>query len=102
MKTETPALPAPPPQIVDGRTSPSNIVRNVRIVDAVTGDEIAKVVSADADAGRISRYEIDGDGNLVRENDKFKIVDEDRAIRIEWIRLPEGDVAYDVDDVDAG
>lgn len=92
MKTTPPVVPAPP-QIIDNRTSPLDLVRNVRVVDTATGDEIAKVIAADADAGRISRFDVDPDGNLVRENDTYKIIDEDRVIRLEWIVPPEADVA---------
>lgn len=75
------------PSILDSSTD-DDTRHNVRIVDAATGNAIERVISADADAAKVSRYAIDADGNLVRENDKYQIVDEDRAIEIEWIVPP--------------
>lgn len=84
-KSKQPAVPAPP-QHVGAGISPPEINNNVRIVDAKSGDEIVKVIEADADKGKVRRFDVQ-DGNLVRENDAFKVVDEDRAIRVEW-RVP--------------
>ena len=75
------------PSILDASTD-DDTRNNVRVVDVATSDAIERVISADADAGKVSRYAIDADGNLVRENDKYQIVDEDRAIAIEWIVPP--------------
>ena len=75
------------PSILDASTDDETL-RNVRVVDASTGTAIERVITADADAGKVSRYAIDADGNLVRENDTYQIVDEDRAIAIEWIVPP--------------
>lgn len=86
MKTIPGAAPAAP-SILDASTDDETL-RNVRVVDAATGEAIERVISADADAGKVSRYAIDADGNLVRENDTYQIVDEDRAIAIEWIVPP--------------
>jgi len=54
----------------------------MRVVDAKSGEAIAQVIEADADAGKLRRYAVE-DGLLVREDNAFKIIDEDRAIRIE-------------------
>lgn len=62
----------------------STVCARLRVVDATTGDLIVKVIEADADAGRIVRYAVE-DGALVRENDRFAIIEEDRAIRLEWL-----------------
>lgn len=86
MKTITGAAPAAP-SILDASTD-DETRHNVRVVDAASGDVIERVISADADAGKVSHYAIDADGNLVRENDTYQIVDEDRSIAIEWIVPP--------------
>lgn len=88
MKKPSPAAVAAPPKVVDVKTSPLDLVRNVRVVDTATGEAIAKVISADADAGKLTRFDVDGEGNLVREKDTFKVIEEDRAIRIDWIDPP--------------
>lgn len=91
----TGAAPAAP-SILDASTDDATL-RNVRVVDAASGSAIERVITADAATGKVSRYAIDGDGNLVRENDKYQIVDEDRAIEIQWILAP---AAIDVPAVD--
>lgn len=55
----------------------------LRVIDAETGDLIAKVIEADAETGRVVRYAVEG-GNLVREGDRMKVIEEERKIRIEW------------------
>lgn len=81
-------LPAPTMIVAGGLTN--DVAANLRVVDAATGETIERVLDADADAGKVSRYAVE-DGNLIREGDSFKIVDEDRAIRIEWIDSPVAD-----------
>lgn len=85
-KTKPTALVAAPTMIVAGGL-PNDIAANLRVVDAGTGETIERVLDADADAGTLRRHKV-VDGNLVREGDSFKIVDEKRAIRIEWIEQP--------------
>lgn len=93
MAKRNPAMIATPTSVAFG-TTPNEILANVRIVDAGTGEPIDRVISADSDAGKVSRYAIE-DGNLVREGNAFKTVDEDRKIRIEWIDPPVEQVADD-------
>ncbi len=73
--------------IAAGETS-DDVLRNIRVVDAATGEEIVRVISADAVAGTVTRFVVE-DGNLVREGNAFATVTEERAIRIEWIAPPE-------------
>lgn len=58
--------------------------RGIRVIDAATGEPIARVIEADAQAGTLSRYALK-DGNLVREGDRFLVLAEEREIRFEWI-----------------
>lgn len=81
------ALIAAATAIAAGETS-DDILCNVRVVDAATGEEIIRVISADAVAGTVTRFLVE-DGNLVRNGGVFETVTEDRAIRIEWIVPPE-------------
>lgn len=76
-----PALPDAPRKI---DPSMIDLVAKVRVVDAETGRAIDKVISADVDAGTVRRYAVEH-GNLVRQGDHFKVLEEERAIRIEWI-----------------
>ena len=71
-----------------------DVLRNVRVVDAATGEEIIRVISADAVAGTVTRFLVE-DGNLVRKDGAFETVTEDRAIRIEWIVPPEAEAEPD-------
>jgi len=79
--------PVPAPSILDHTTS-DDIARNLRVVDVATGETIPRVISADVEAGTVSSYAVDEDGNLVRENDKYQILVVDRAIEIQWILAP--------------
>ena len=88
-KTKTATLIAAPTMIVAGAL-PNDIARNLRVVDADSGETIERVLDADADAGTLRRHEVT-DGNLVREGDSFRVVEEKRAIRIEWIEPPIAD-----------
>ena len=81
-----PKSPAPPTAIASDAL-PNDILANLRVVDAATGETIARVLEADCSTGNVRRYAIE-DGNLVREGEAFKIVDETREIRIEWIEVP--------------
>ncbi len=81
-----PNIPAAPTAIVSDAL-PNDILANLRVVDAATGEEIARVLEADAETGKVRRYAI-VEGNLVRKDDAFEIVDEARDIRIEWIVAP--------------
>ncbi len=85
-KTKAVALGAAPTLIVAGGM-PNDVAANLRVVDAGTGETIECVLDADAGTGTVRRYAVE-DGNLVREGDSFKVVDEIRAIRIEWIDPP--------------
>lgn len=73
-----------PPSRVELGTDPLDLLARIRVVDAATGERIDKVIIADAEAGKVRRYELI-DGGLVIENDRPKIIEEDRAIRIEWL-----------------
>lgn len=79
--------------IAAGETS-DDILRNIRVVDATTGEEIIRVISADAVAGTVTRFDVQ-EGNLVREGNAFATVTEERAIRIEWIVPPQADAEPD-------
>ncbi len=81
------ALVAAVTAIAAGETS-DEVLRNIRVVDAATGEEIIRVISADTVAGTVTRFVVE-DGNLVREGNAFATVTEERAIRIEWIVPPE-------------
>lgn len=70
--------------------TPPGIARHLKVVDAQTGFEITSVISADAEAGTVSRFEQDADGNLIRINDAFQVITEERSIRIEWRDPPAG------------
>jgi biotin carboxyl carrier protein len=74
--------PAPAPSVPVAPTAVTSATPGVRVIDAASGDVIEKVISADSAAGTVTRFAVE-DGNLVRENDAFVIVKEDRPIRIE-------------------
>lgn len=94
MKISTPVVfPAAIGAIVAGAL-PHDILANLRVVDAGTGETIDRVLEADVAAGKLARHEVK-DGNLVREGDAFKIIEEERAIRIEWIVPPSVTIAAD-------
>ena len=86
MKKSNPAVPAAP-TVITVAALPAETASNLRVVDAATGDTIARVIEADAEKGTVRRFEVE-DGNLVRDGDSFKIVEEERKIRIEWIDPP--------------
>ena len=58
--------------------------QRIRIVDAETGKAITHVLSVDTEKGTLSRYAVEK-GNLVRKDDRFVVIDEERAVRLEWI-----------------
>ncbi|MBA4756291.1 MAG: hypothetical protein H2050_15805 [Sphingobium sp.] len=72
-----------PPSYAKIGVTPMAICDRLRIIDAETGDLIEKVIEADADKGLVVRYLVE-DGTLVRDDNRFKTVEEARAIRIEW------------------
>ncbi|MBJ7441516.1 MAG: hypothetical protein JHD35_21210 [Sphingopyxis sp.] len=72
-----------PPTYAKIGVTPMAVCERLRVVDAETGDLIAKVIEADAETGRVVRYAVEG-GNLVREGDRMKVIEEERKIRIEW------------------
>lgn len=72
-----------PPSYAKIGVTPMAICDRLRIIDAETGDLIEKVIEADADKGLVVRYLVE-DGALVRDDNRFKTVEEVRAIRIEW------------------
>lgn len=63
--------------------------RRIRVLDANSGEPIAYVAEADAAAGRVRRFAVE-DGAFVREGNALKIIEEDRAIRFEWIDVADG------------
>ena len=82
----TDAIEAAPPQSVELGVTPADVLARIRVVDADTGERIDKVLAADADAGTVRRYDVQN-GALVREGDRYKVIEESRAIRIEWLGL---------------
>ena len=74
----------PVPYCVEIGVTNAEILSDIRIVDAETGERIDKVIFADADAGKVRRYAVEN-GGLVLEQDQFKVIEEDRPIRIEWL-----------------
>lgn len=78
---------AAPTNVAVGKTPPA-IAANLRVVDAKTGEVILKVIAADSVAGTVRRHQVDEKGNVVREDNKFVVVDEKRACAIEWIAPP--------------
>jgi hypothetical protein len=84
LATEAPAVKEEaPPAFAKQGVTPVETLARLRVIDADTGDLIVKVLEADADAGHVVRFAVEG-GALVRENDRFKTIDEERKIRIEW------------------
>jgi len=73
---------APPTYVKIGVTPPS-VCSAVRVIDVETGKRIDKVIEADAEKGRVVRYAVE-DGALVREDNRFKTIEEERQIQIEW------------------
>lgn len=76
-----------PPAFAEIGVTDMAVCANVRVVDAKTGEQIERVRRYDVDAGQVSRFEVK-DGNLVRDGDSYKLIDEDREIRVEWINPP--------------
>ncbi len=74
----------PVPSCVEMGVTDAEVLAEIRVVDAETGERIDKVVFADAEAGKVRRYAVEN-GALVLEQDKFKVIEEDRPIRIEWL-----------------
>lgn len=95
VKKAAAALVAPPTFAEIGVTDMA-VIANVCVVDAKTGETIERVRRYDVDAGQVSRFEVK-DGNLVREGDSYKLIDEAREIRVEWINPPVAEPAADED-----
>ncbi|MEZ7273904.1 hypothetical protein NYF14_10585 [Sphingobium sp. 10 DY56-G10] len=74
----------PAPSCVEIGVTAVDVLADIRVVDAETGERIDKVIFADADAGKVRRYAVE-DGALVLEQDQFKVIEEDRPIRVEWL-----------------
>ena len=74
----------------------------MRVVDAKSGDAIEQVIEANVTTGKVRRYAVEA-GLLVREDNEFKVIEEDRAIRIEQIEPIADDkpAAGDIGSVDA-
>ncbi|KKW92249.1 hypothetical protein [Sphingobium chungbukense] len=70
------------PTAIDTRT-PVDLRARVKVVDADSGEPIEKVIAADVAAGQVTRFAVEN-GNLVRKNDRFVTITEDRSIRFEW------------------
>ncbi|AJR24561.1 hypothetical protein [Sphingobium sp. YBL2] len=75
--------PEPLPTSIDTRT-PVDLRARVKLVDAETGETIGKVIAADVVAGQVTRFAVEN-GNLVRKDDRFVTITEDRSIRFEWV-----------------
>lgn len=60
------------------------LASSMSVVDTKTGEVIAQVIEADVATGKLRRYAIEN-GLLVREDNAFKVIDEDRAIRIDRV-----------------
>lgn len=75
------------PVRVEIGVTPAALCSNLRVLDKASGTALDAVLMADAEAGRVRRYEVK-DGDLVREGNSFKLVEEDRAVTIEWIDPP--------------
>ncbi|WP_088183580.1 hypothetical protein [Sphingobium sp. Z007] len=74
---------APPPAQVGQSITPVETLARIAVVDAETGDRIEKVIQADADAGKVTRFVVE-DGALVRDGNRYRTIEEERKIRIEW------------------
>lgn len=74
----------PVPSCVELGVTDTDVLSDIRVVDAETGERIDKTIFADAEAGKVRRYAVEN-GALVLEQDKFKVIEEDRPIRIEWL-----------------
>tara|TARA_B100000749_G_scaffold236133_1_gene194183 strand:- start:10 stop:309 length:300 start_codon:yes stop_codon:yes gene_type:complete len=72
------------PSSVEIGVTAVDVLAEIRVVDVETGERIDKVIFADADAGKVCRYAVEN-GALVLEQDQFKVIEEDRPIRIEWL-----------------
>lgn len=72
------------PAVVELGVTAIDILQCIRVIDVETGDRIDKVIFADADAGKVRRFDV-VDGGLVIENERPKIIEEDRKISIEWL-----------------
>lgn len=76
--TETPPVPA---HVKLGVTPEWD---RVRVIDAETNKQISYVLEADSGKGLVRRFAVEH-GNFVREGSNFKIIEEDRKVRLEWI-----------------
>lgn len=85
--TKTPIIAVPAPTAIAIASLPADTARNLRVVDVENGQTIPGVIEADSVAGTLRRFDVE-DGNLVREGDSFRVIEEQRAISIEWIVLP--------------
>jgi hypothetical protein len=70
------------PTSIDARTA-GDLRSRLSVIDVNTGKVIDKVIKADTEAGTVTRFAVE-DGNLVRKNDRFVTITEDRPIRFEW------------------
>jgi len=80
--------------------TPPDVLANIRVVDAKTGETIEQILEADVASSTVSRYAVEA-GNFVRVDNAFQIIDEDREIRLEAIETPAAEAADAVDAVDA-
>ncbi|MGW8204402.1 hypothetical protein ACWGM0_17885 [Sphingomonas bisphenolicum] len=72
-----------PPTYAKLGVTPASVCNRIRVLDAETGALIAKVIEADAEAGRVVRYAVEN-GALVRDGDRYQTIEDERPIRIEW------------------
>jgi hypothetical protein len=80
--TETPEPEARPVPTFVGRGGPE--LASLRVLDAETGKPIAHVLEADTEKGFVRRFAVEH-GDFVREGSNFKVIEEDRKVRLEWI-----------------
>lgn len=83
VEAASPAEEEAPPTYAKIGVTPMDLCARLCVVDADTGELIAKVIEANAETGHVVRYAVEG-GNLVREGDRMKVIEEERKIRIEW------------------
>ncbi|MCC4234542.1 hypothetical protein LL253_17865, partial [Sphingobium soli] len=70
----------PVPSCVEMGVTDAEVLAEIRVVDAETGERIDKIIFADAETGKVRRYAVEN-GALVLEQDQFKVIEEVRPIR---------------------
>lgn len=72
------------PRSIDTTSTSQDVLRRIVVLDDATGARIDKIISADADAGKVVRFAVENGGLVIQDN-RFVTIEEDRAIRIEWL-----------------